>query len=296
MNTITYIPDLKVFFVAIRVKQWIKNLIVPVVGIAALNSQSDLYQQISNLAIAFFAFCIASSSIYLINDMMDKEKDRAHPRKRHRPIASGKISESFVYSLLAISMPTSLAMAYHCNIEAMGLLLAYLVINVGYCLKLKNIPQVDIICVASGFTLRALTGALAVGQNIDFWLLGTITFSCMALAIMKRMKELKQLGSSGETRAVLQGYTYEALAKIHDMFLIMSVLATTIYIGNLEIENPILKGLGLTALSSVFLVLVQKIQQNENGDPTEFFYRNKFISGAILVLVVFLLMFSLDNG
>jgi len=297
VSTITYIPEMKILFTAIRVKQWIKNLIVPIVGIASMGMSNNWNQDLIHLSIAFFSFCIASSSIYLINDMVDKKKDQAHPLKRHRPIASGKISKPFVFTLLAISLPSSLLLAFQSNIEVAGLLLAYLIINVGYCLKLKNIPQVDIICVASGFTIRALTGALAVGQDIDFWVLGTITFSCMALAIMKRMKELKQFGNSGETRVVLKGYTFEALGKIHDIFIVLSILTTTIYIGNLNIDNPLIKALGLTALSSIILIFIQKVHQNESGDPTELFYRNKLLSAvSMLVVVVMLFALSLDSS
>lgn len=296
MITSTYIPNIKDLYDAIRVKHWIKNLLVPIVGLTTIANLEEYDNYIYELTFAFFAFCIASSSIYLINDLMDREKDRAHPSKRHRPIASGKINISFAYLLIIFSLPGSLYLAAICKTEIALLLSVYIVINVLYSVKLKNIPQIDIICVASGFTLRALAGALAVSQDINFWMLGTITFSCMALAVMKRMKEIKQLGKSGETRSVLKGYSYDSLAKIHDMFLILSVLTSTIYIGNLNLTDPLIKAFGLTMISGLFLVVVQKIQQHDNGDPTDFFYRNKFFSGMLVVFAFVLLRVSIDTS
>ncbi len=275
----------------IRMRQWIKNLIIPLVGLLVLEPHSIDWLQSTNLIFAFMAFCLAASSIYIINDWIDIDKDRAHPTKKHRPIASGRISSGCLLFLLLIQIPSSLALAYLVNFQVFLLLMAYLIINLCYCIKVKNVRLLDMVCVSSGFTIRALTGAMAVSQTMDFWILGAITFACMALVIMKRMKELKQLGSSGNTRKVLSGYSYDFLVRVHDMFLILSILLCMVYLGNVGFDNDIAQAAGLIVISGMLLLLVERLHGNSSGDPTDFFYKNKYLSiSAVGFLVVFIII------
>lgn len=278
---------------AIRVHQWIKNLIIPAVGLLMLRKGLGDGTAILGVAYAFAAFCLAASSIYIFNDIMDIEKDRQHPVKRMRPIASGRLGLPLVWACLALLVPASLALAFAAGTSVVAMLLAYLAINLAYCLKFKHVAQVDVICVSSGFTIRALTGAFAVGMTIDFWLLAAITFACMGLALMKRMKEFKAMGASGKTRPALAGYDYETLVRTHDMFMVLAVLSAVLFVNNNEkvSHNAMASAFALTMVSSLFLIFVHRVQGDADGDPTALVYRNKYLStGAVLMVVVFLFL------
>lgn len=264
---------------AIRPKQWIKNLVVPMVGIAMLGDKYGWWQAAANLALGFAAFCMAASSIYVLNDLVDIKADRAHPKKRHRPIASGRVCTSFLCGLLAVACPLSLFLAYIAHPQIMVLLLIYFVINIAYCFKLKHVAQVDMVCVASGFTLRALAGAFAVGAVVDFWILAAITFSCVGLAIMKRMKELKALGSSGETRPVLAKYDYHTLLRAHDIFMVLATQSLVMFLehSSAKFDNSLKVAVVLTLISAGFLVFMHQVHGEQDGDPTALIYRNKFM-------------------
>lgn len=272
--------------VAIRVKQWIKNLIIPGVGLAMLELPLRGLTPLINLALAFVAFCIAASSIYLLNDIMDMAKDRAHPTKRHRPIASGRIKAPLLWLLLGLAWPIAVGIASLANLQVFALVLSYLIINIGYCIKFKNIPQVDIVCVASGFTIRALIGAFCVGNGVNFWLLAAVVFACMGLAVMKRMKELKSMGATGETRPVLSRYDYDTLVRTHDMFMVLSVLSATLFLEHRSDGNPLASAAMLTFISAVLLAFIDRVQANADGDPTNLIYKHKYLSASVVLLAV----------
>lgn len=271
---------------AIRVRQWIKNLVIPVVGLAMMGPQPDVARITVDLLMAFAAFCVAASSIYVLNDMLDISKDQAHPVKCGRPIASGRISLPCATVGLMLSIPCALTLAWWVSPRVSLLLATYLAINVGYCFKFKHVPHLDVVCVASGFTIRALTGAFAVGRLVDFWLLAAITFACMGLAIMKRMKELKNVEASSETRPVLAGYDYETLLRAHDMFMVLAVLSLTLFLehSTKTQHDPIAVAASLTCISAMFLVFIHRVQGDTDGDPTTLIYRNKLLSLSVLGL------------
>lgn len=276
------------FIVAIRVHQWIKNLIILAVGAVMVGPNADLEKAITQLALAFTAFCLAASSIYVLNDMLDISKDRSHPVKRWRPIASGRLSLPLLWAMLAVAMPSSVMLGWQVGPQVTALVLAYLAINVGYCVKFKHVPQLDVVCVASGFTIRALTGAFAVGRTVDFWLLAAITFACMGLALMKRMKEIKTQGPGATTRPVLAGYDYETLLRAHDMFMVLAMLSLTIFLehSTKTVSNPMTLAACLTFISALFLVFIHRVQGDVDGDPTALIYRNKFLAMAVLLITL----------
>lgn len=286
--------NLRDLFSALRIKQWIKNLIIPAVGFAMLDRNLNNNNEITNIFFGFIAFCIASSCIYILNDIMDAPKDRAHPIKCKRPIASGRIGTSFLFGLLAALCPVSIFIASMANTNIALIVLIYFSINIGYCLKFKHIANIDIICVSSGFTLRALAGAYAVGVTINFWVLAAITFSCMGLAIMKRMTELKSLGSSGETRPVLSVYKYETLLRTHDIFMVLSIQAVIMFFesSTKKFTNQFTVAILLIFISAAFLIFIHKVQDEKNGDPTTLIYRNKYTLILMLLILTTIFLFK----
>jgi len=181
--------------------------------------------------LAFFAFCFASSVVYIINDLLDKESDRLHPIKKKRPIATGELSVqfaltiAFVLSIFAVALSSLLPSGFA------WILLLYVVIQVAYSFRLKKVVILDIFVIAAGFMLRVFAGALAIQVTISHWIVITTLFLSLFLAISKRRSELVMVTKQNieSPRRVLKEYSIPFL----DALLIISttgmVLSYSLY-------------------------------------------------------------------
>ena len=172
----------------IRVHQWIKNCFV---FVPLLFSQHlfDLYYFLDALS-AFIVFCFASSAIYVINDIVDVEADRAHPVKKDRPLPSGDISTRAAIVTASFMLVLVLWLMMYFNNEFIFLVVGFIVLNVMYSFWLKNVVLLDIFSIAAGFSIRVLAGAFAIQVPISSWLLLTTMFISLFLGVMKRRSEL----------------------------------------------------------------------------------------------------------
>lgn len=199
---------------ALRPKQWVKNVLVIAAPLAAGNEIMDSGRSIGTLTVdilvAFVAFCLAASSIYLINDARDVEADRAHPTKRFRPIAAGVLPVSMAYIMAAALIIGSIAVSWFAS-EGPGLAIVvavYIALQLGYCFGLKHQPVIDIALVSSGFMLRAMAGGVAANINLSQWFLLVAAFGSLFMAAGKRYAELLLAERTGKKiRKSLQGYT-----------------------------------------------------------------------------------------
>jgi len=189
-----------------RPRQWVKNVLVAAAPLAS----SQLFDPgvLLTTVIAFAVFCLAASSVYLLNDAIDVEADRAHPTKRERPIAAGVVPVGAAYAASAVLAAGSLALALLASVDLVVLVALYLVVQVGYCLRLKHEPVLDIAIVASGFLLRAIAGGVASGIELSQWFLLVTAFGSLFMVSGKRYSE-KRLAEAegGTTRASLLRYT-----------------------------------------------------------------------------------------
>lgn len=174
---------------AIRPYQWVKNLLVfvPIVTAHALGELSAWI----GAAIMFAAFSAAASGVYLINDLSDLAGDRNHARKRHRPLASGALPILAGAALAPALLAAGLALGAAAG--ALGVVLTYIALSLGYSLKLKEMPLVDIFILAGLYTIRLLGGGVATGHTLSLWLLGFSSFIFLSLALVKRVAELRAL-------------------------------------------------------------------------------------------------------
>ncbi|OFM85188.1 phosphoribose diphosphate--decaprenyl-phosphate phosphoribosyltransferase [Corynebacterium sp. HMSC063A05] len=199
---------------ALRPKQWVKNVLVIAAPLAAGNEIMDSGRSIGTLTVdilvAFVAFCLAASSIYLINDARDVEADRAHPTKRFRPIAAGVLPVSMAYIMAVALIIGSIAVSWIAS-EGPGLAIVvavYIALQLGYCFGLKHQPVIDIALVSSGFMLRAMAGGVAANINLSQWFLLVAAFGSLFMAAGKRYAELLLAERTGKKiRKSLQGYT-----------------------------------------------------------------------------------------
>lgn len=199
---------------ALRPKQWVKNVLVIAAPLAAGNEIMDSGRSIGTLTVdilvAFVAFCLAASSIYLINDARDVEADRAHPTKRFRPIAAGVLPVSMAYVMAVVLIVGAIAVSWVAS-EGPGLAIVvavYIALQLGYCFGLKHQPVIDIALVSSGFMLRAMAGGVAANINLSQWFLLVAAFGSLFMAAGKRYAELLLAERTGKKiRKSLQGYT-----------------------------------------------------------------------------------------
>ena len=172
----------------IRVHQWIKNIFV---FVPLLFSQ-HLFDK-NYFLTAFFAFlifCLASSAIYVINDIVDIDSDRAHPVKKNRPLPSGDISKQAALIAASLMLVLVLWLMMYFNNEFILLVIAFIVLNVLYSFWMKNVVLLDVFSIAAGFSIRVLAGAFVLQVPISSWLLLTTMFISLFLGVMKRRAEL----------------------------------------------------------------------------------------------------------
>jgi decaprenyl-phosphate phosphoribosyltransferase len=175
--------------------------------------------------LAFAAFCMMSSAIYVINDFQDREEDRRHPVKKNRPLASGAVSprQALYTGLICFGASLALALAF-LPTACLYLLLAYLLLNVAYSQSLKHIPIVDIFCIALGFVLRIYMGGAATDIPISPWIVIMTFLLALFLALAKRRDDLLLTDEDGPIRKAIDGYNREFIS------LAMSVMASVIIV------------------------------------------------------------------
>lgn len=274
----------------LRVRHYIKNLLV----IFPILCSGQLFNGGVYAFVGFALFSLMASIVYIINDIRDREKDRNHPTKCRRPIASGEITVAHAGVLVIILLfLVVVGNWFYFSFSALMILGAYLLTNLAYSFGLKNYPIIDVAILAAGFGLRVLYGAVITDIEISSWLYLTVITLAFYLALGKRRNELKLIGS-GETRRVLQSYTVGFLDKNMWMYL---ALANVFYaLWSMDTNTISLYGnehLVLT-VPLVFLITMKyslNIEQNSDGDPVEVLLRDHFL--VILCMVYFAIMFGI---
>ena len=196
-------PVMRAILKAIRPHQWAKNVLLLVPLLLSHNLGLRLVAQV---ALAFLCFSLGASSTYIVNDLLDIEADRRHPKKRSRPFASGDLPAQTGVALALVFLAISLTVAWFLPIEFLALLLVYLITNLSYSLYLKRVALVDVILLSGLYALRLLAGGAAVHVAISPWLAGFSIFLFLSLAMVKRFSELQNIRARGHVPANARGY------------------------------------------------------------------------------------------
>jgi 4-hydroxybenzoate polyprenyltransferase len=244
------IPSIRTIIKESRPRQMIKNglVLVPLFFTVNIWYSSDDISGMSAIigrAVAALAiFVLLSSAVYFINDSVDAEKDRAHPKKRLRPIAAGKISIPWAIGISLVMITGAVTAASFISIPMVITAVAYLAINVVYSWWLKNIVLLDVMTVASGFVLRAVAGSIAIdhaiinpvsGQTeldltISPWLYVVTALGALFIALVKRRNELQTVGdNSGAQRSILSEYTLPLLDSLINVVATATLISYTLY-------------------------------------------------------------------
>lgn len=266
----------------IRVKQYIKNSLIFIAPFFA-GTLMEVSVFLHMLA-GFAAFSFVCSSIYIMNDMKDAEKDRLHPVKKSRPIASGAVSmrkaaAAGIILLIAGYMLLTFVQGEWIG-EAHIYVLAYFTLNVGYSFGLKNIPIVDIMILTSGFFIRVLYGAALCGTQVSNWLYLTVIMISLYMGTGKRRSE--RIGESGETtRKVLQFYSPYYLDKIMQMSLILAITFYSLWSSSMAVSSYMIWTVPLVL--AIVMRYEMLAERDAYGDPTDLIFADRPIQ--ILVAV-----------
>jgi decaprenyl-phosphate phosphoribosyltransferase len=212
---------------ALRPRQWTKNLIVFASPLFAFDIT---LQTVLNCVLAFILFCFASSSFYLINDLLDVESDRKHPVKCNRPIAAGLISIPFATTMAILLLGGAVSIAWSADFGLGAAVTGYALLQVAYNLRLKHKVIVDVVAIAAGFVLRAYGGAAAANIELSSWFIICTAMLALFLAIEKRKAELRLVEiKGGTTREVLKRYSMALLNRMENTVTTGTVMAYALW-------------------------------------------------------------------
>jgi 4-hydroxybenzoate polyprenyltransferase len=193
-------------FNALRVYQWPKNLVV--FGALVFALELDDSAKVIKTIIAFAVLCAASSAVYVLNDIIDIDKDRRHPDKRNRPVASGALSIPIAGLIVAVLAGSAIIVAFLVHYKLGASTIVFLLVNLAYTLVLKNIMLVDVLTIAVSFVIRGIAGALVIDVEFSNWLVVCTLFLALFLALGKRRREIGLLEEEAiKHREVLGHYT-----------------------------------------------------------------------------------------
>lgn len=301
-----------------RPKEWIKNIFIFAAIAFARNTGTGapLWHEPDKLLIvagAFVLFCMAASAIYLINDLVDIEKDRAHPKKRNRPLASGRLSPTIAkisaVLLLLIALPGAFLLDYapaqslRQNVDFGLVLIGYVLIQgVAYSYYLKNVVILDIFTIAAGFVLRAVAGALVLDIQITYWLLMCMGLLALFLGLAKRRAELILLeNGAGEHRRILEEYSLPMLDQMISIITAATIIAYTLFTTTAETlprkPFPIMLVTVPIVIYLIFRYLYLMYKHGEGGSPADLIIKDVpfIIAGASWVVLV-LAILALSRG
>jgi 4-hydroxybenzoate polyprenyltransferase len=275
------------FLKLIRVKQWIKNVFIFIPLVFSKHVLESAYS--FKIAIAFVAFCCLSSVVYVINDIVDREADKLHPKKKFRPLAAGTISVPAAISAAGILLILNVIIGMTLNTSFLLTGLAYLSVNIFYSFYAKNVVLLDVFCIAGGFMLRVIAGAFAIQVEISSWLILTTMFLSLFLGIMKRRSELSVIGKGNNpaTRKVLENYTVEFADQMSTISASAVIICYALYtVAQRTVTAFHTEGLIYTTPFVVFgifryMFLVHKYDQGEN--TTEIMLSDKPMIATILL-------------
>ena len=222
----------------LRPHQWAKNalLFVPVAAAHRILDPTAL----GHAALAFLAFCLCASSVYVLNDMLDVEADRQHPRKSQRPFASGALPLKAGFALIPLLLLATAGIAWLLPVQFGLTLGGYYLLTLAYTLGVKQLVIVDVLCLAGLYTIRIVAGAAAVAVPLSLWLLLFSLFLFLSLALVKRFAELQVMQRQGKLEAAGRGYRLDDLALLESLGTgagYMCVLVLALYINNPVVET-----------------------------------------------------------
>lgn len=277
-----------------RPEQWIKNFFVFTALLFSKNLL-NLSKDIDTL-VGFIIFCMITGCAYMINDLVDLEKDKLHPTKSQRPIASGRLNKTTAIKITTIICLVSLSFAFYINSFFGIIVLTYFLLNIGYSIYLKNIVIIDVVTIASGFVLRVLGGAVIISVTSSQWLILCTILLSLFLGFSKRRHELVLLEDNATGhRKVLEHYSPYFLDQMISVITASTVICYALY----TMSKDTIEKLGTSkliytipfVLYGIFRYLYLVHQKEKGGSPTEIVFTDKPMIVNIILWVIASIVF-----
>lgn len=272
-----------------RPHQYVKNLFIFLpLFFSSKITETDL---LGNAFIAFMAFSISASAIYTLNDYHDVDEDRMHPRKKHRPIASGAISKPRALIIMLLLFLAGFALITPLSVTAAVILAAYVIMNIAYTFYLKHIAILDVTSIAIGFVLRLWVGAAVVDIHLSMWIVVMTFLLALFMALAKRRDDVLIYLDTGEKmRKVIGGYNLQFLDGAMMIMASVVIVAYTTYTTSPEVVERVQNEyLYLTALF-VILGILRYLQiafvEKDSGSPTRIVLTDHFMQLTLLAWIV----------
>ncbi|MFW5803871.1 MAG: decaprenyl-phosphate phosphoribosyltransferase [bacterium] len=283
------------YFNLFRVNNWIKNIIVifPIIFSLKLTEIDAVF----SIFLAAISFCLASSIVYIINDIIDRERDKFHPRKKNRPIASGNVKVKTALIILSLLALMLLSLILFINTHVVLVIISYLVLNMLYVFVMKNMFLIDTFVIAINFVLRVLAGCYAIYVTPSHWILVVTFFVALFMGFIKRKSELIILKDRAEQhRKSLSGYTVKLLDKYIFITATVTIAAYLLYtidpvvLKTFESNNIVYSAIFVVIGLFRFIQLSDSDKYESEADPTYLILRDNFIKTTILLWLVYLIV------
>ncbi len=290
---------MKSFVLLLRPQQWLKNLFIflPLF----FGQQLTDFAAFKSCLIAFVSYSLMASSIYCFNDIFDREADRLHPKKRLRPIASGAVSVVEGYGLMALMVLLSIAVAHLLPEDSrwgmLAVLAFYFLMNIAYCVRLKQIALVDVFLIATGFVLRILVGGIVSGVVLSHWIVLMTFLLALFLAFAKRRDDVVLYEDTGrKVRRNVNRYNLQFMNQAISLVASVTLVCYIMYTVSDEVVrrmgSPLLYVTSIFVLAGIIRYLQLTIVDVKSGSPTRVLMKDRFVQccivGWILVFILIL--------
>ena len=267
----------------LRPQQWIKNAFVAAPLFFAPQLLS--WGAVGEILLGMAAFSLISSAVYILNDTVDRDADRMHPKKCRRPIASGEISTASALCLFVVVLALGLATAFTLDGTFGTFGAVYFVVNVAYCFRLKHISLVDVLTITTGFVLRVMAGASLLEAEVSVWVILCTGLVALFIAFAKRRDDLTK-SLDGTHRPSLNGYTKPFLDAVMSVVLGALLVAYMMYVTDDEVLRMLgTEELYLTVpfvLAGILRYLQISLVEERSGAPSTIVVTDVFLVGCIL--------------
>jgi len=290
-------PSIKTYLKAIRIHQWAKNSLLFLPLLAA--QKVDDITLLIDISVAFISFGLCASSVYLLNDMLDLPSDRQHTTKKNRPLAAGTVNSIIAVQLIPLLLLSSLVLALTLPPIFVLILIGYYITTLAYSFFLKKQVIVDVLLLASLYTIRVIAGSAATDIPLSFWLLAFSMFIFLSLALVKRSAELVTMREENKVKSNGRGYVLSDLEYLHSMGTssgFLSVLVIALYINSDKVLTFYSQPQILWLLCPLLLYWISRVwlktgRGEMNEDPVVFAFKD-WQSQIIAVLAACILVIA----
>ncbi len=276
-----------------RPQQYIKNLFI-FAPLFFMMKIGDL-PLLANTTIAFIAFSLTASAIYILNDYQDIEEDRQHPKKRYRPLASGAISKPQALTIMSVLFIVGFTLMASLSLKTTGVLAVYVIMNIAYIFHLKHVAILDVVIISIGFVLRLFVGSVVTGISLSKWIVIMTFLLSLFMALAKRRDDvLLYLDTGKKMRKVIDGYNLQfldtAMTIMASVVIVAYIIYTTSPEGATRMHSEYLYLTSLFVILGIMRYLKMVFVFKNSGSPTNIVNNDFFMQ---LILIGWVLSFAL---